>query len=352
MKYCNRLSRKCESEFSNCLKSLLFSVLFYLILSTLVLFSDAPAGAQTIYGAGTTFPAPLYLKWFQEYKEQTGITVNYQSVGSGGATKNITAHAVDFGATDIPLNDAEVHAAPGILHIPTVVYAVVIVYNLSGIKTGLHLTGGIAADVYLGKITRWNDPHIARLNPTLTLPDLAIFPIHQSNGSGNTYLLTNYLSAVSSAWQENVGAGKTVHWPVGLGGKQGMSIAQIFRQNEGSFGYIELSYAIRNGLTYAAIQNEKGNFVSPTLASIGSAAASAKMPPDFRRSIVNSPAATGYPITGFTYLLVFRNDTRLEVKNLLIWCLTLGQKDAATYLYAPLTPNIRRQALALVGTIK
>ena len=326
-------------------------LLFRLMLSALAVSSAASAGAQTIYGVGPVFPVPLYLKWFREYKEQSGVTVIYQSMGSGGA-KNTTAHAVDFGATDVPMSDTEMRAVPDILHIPTVAYAVAIVYNLPGIKAGLHLTGPVVADIYLGKVSRWNDPRIARLNPTLMLPDHAIFPVHQSNGGGNTYLLTTYLSIVSSAWQESVGAGKSICWPVGLGGKQGSGMAQLIARNEGSFGYMELRDAVRSGLPYAAIQNAKGHFVAPTLASIGSAAGSAEMPPDLRGSIVNSPAASGYPIAGFAFLLVHRDNPRPELTDLLTWCLTTGQKDAAGFQAVPLPPNVRRRALSLIGTMK
>ena len=225
----------------------------------------ASAQAQNLNAAGATFPAPLYLKWFQEYKNATGVQINYQAIGSGGGIKNITAHAVDFGASDAPMNTAEMAAAPGILHIPTVAGPVCISYNIPGVGPGIRLTGDVVADIFLGKITKWNDPRITGLNPGTKFPGIGIFTAHRSDGSGTTNILTTYLSEVSPAWKSDVGAGKAVHWPVGLGGKGNQGVAQLIKQNEGGIGYIELSYAVTNNISYAALRNAKGKFIYPSV---------------------------------------------------------------------------------------
>ena len=279
------------------------SLLFFLLY---VLFV-APASAQTIYAAGSTIAAPLYAKWAQEYKEKTSVTIIYQAIGS-----NITGHAIDFAVSDAPMNANEVAAAPGIIPIPTAAYAVVLVYNLPGTAAILHLTGPVAADIFTGKITRWNDPRIVRLNPGVPLPDLGIFTVHQSNGSGTTYLLTTYFSAVSPAWKESLGAGKSIHWPVGLGRKQGMGVSQMVERNAGALGYLELSNATRSGLPIA---------------------------------LFNSRAPKGNPIAGYLYLLVYPN-ARPAVKCFVQWVLTEGQADAAPMGYAPLPLTMRKLALA------
>lgn len=324
----------------------------YSVLLLLLLFAIVPARAQTLYGSGVTFPAPLYIRWFQEFQAQTGITVVYQAMGSSGGIKNITARAMDFGTTDTPLNAAEMAAAPGNLHIPTIVHAVAVVYNLAGTKSTLRLTGPVLTDIYLGKITRWDDSQLARLNPTLTLPDLPIVPFHLSNGSGDTALLTGYLSAVSPDWKERVGTGKSVRWPIGLGGKMGVGIAQRVKQNEGSIGYVDFGYAATSGLSIAALRNAAGNFVLPSLTATQSTAASAKLSSNLRSSLLDAPDPQGYPIIGLSYFLVYRDGGKPEVKKLLRWCLTTGQKDAEGMYYVPLPPNIRKRALELIGSMR
>ena len=318
----------------------------------LAVLGGVSAQAQQINGAGATFPAPLYLKWFQEYREATGVTVNYQAIGSGGGIKNITAHSVDFGASDAPMNAAEMGAAPGILHIPTVAGAVVVAYNIPGVGPGIRLTPNVVSDIFLGKITKWNDRAITSLNPGTNFPGTGIFPVHRSDGSGTTNIFTTYLSSVDSEWKDNVGAGKSVHWPNGLGGKGNQGVAQLIKQNEGGIGYIELNYAVTNVIPYALIRNSHGKFVYPNVEDTTSAVEGVTMPSDFRKVAVNTSAAGGYPITGFTFLLVYRNGTRPEVKKLLEWCLTTGQKDAAELQYAPLPPNIQRRALAAIASIR
>jgi len=318
----------------------------------LTLLGGASAQAQQINGAGATFPAPLYQQWFQKYAQATGTQVNYQAIGSGGGIKNITAHAVDFGASDAPMTAAEMAAAPGILHIPTVAGAVVVAYNIPGIGPGIHLTPGVLADIYLGKITKWNDPQITKLSPGVKFPAITISPMHRSDGSGTTNIFTTYLAAVSGAWADSVGAGKSVHWPNGLGGKGNSGVAQLITQNEGGIGYIELNYAVTNNIPYAAIRNARGQYIYPSVEATTIAAEGVTLPPDFRKVIVNTSSLKGYPITGFTYLLVYKNGTKPEVKKLLEWCLTTGQADAAALQYAPLPPSVKARALAAVASIR
>ncbi len=312
----------------------------------------APAAqAQVLTGAGATFPAPLYQKWFQEYGQQHGVRINYQAIGSGGGIKQITAHAVDFGASDAPMSAAELALAPGIVHIPTVAGAVVVAYNIPGIGPGIHLTGPIVADIFQGKITNWNDPRIAKLSPGTKFPSLAISTFHRSDGSGTTNIFTTYMSQVGGDWQSTVGAGKSVKWPKGLGGKGNPGVAALIKQNDGGIGYIELAYAVQNSISYAAVQNAKGKFIYPSVASTTAAAEGVTLPPDFRKVITNTTAPAGYPITGFTFLLVYRNSSP-ALKGFLNWMLTTGQRDADGLLYAPLPATVQKRALAAVASIK
>ncbi len=312
----------------------------------------APAAhAQVLTGAGATFPAPLYQKWFQEYSQQHGVRINYQAIGSGGGIKQITAHAVDFGASDAPMSAAELALAPGIVHIPTVAGAVVVAYNIPGIGAGIHLTGPIVSDIFQGKITNWSDPRIAKLSPGTKFPNLAISTFHRSDGSGTTNIFTTYLGQVSGDWQSSVGAGKSVKWPKGLGGKGNPGVAALIKQNDGGIGYIELAYAVQNNISYAAMQNAKGKFIYPSVASTTAAAEGVTLPPDFRKVITNTTAPDGYPITGFTFLLVYRNSSP-ALKSFLNWALTTGQRDADGLLYAPLPAGVQKRALAAVASLK
>lgn len=318
---------------------------------SLAVLGGAAAQAQ-VNGAGATFPNPLYQKWFQEYHGAGGPAVNYQAIGSGGGIKNITAHAVDFGASDAPMNAAELAAAPGILHIPTVAGAVVIAYNIPGIQAGLSFTPEVIADIFLGKITNWNDPAIARINRGTKLPNTAIHTAHRADGSGTTNIFTTFLTETSPDWASRVGAGKSVSWPNGLGGKGNQGVAAYLASTEGSVGYIELNYAVANKIFYGPVRNARGKFVYPTVETTTAAVDAVPLPADFRKVAVNTGAATGYPITGFTYLLVYRNGTKPEVKKMLQWMLTTGQKDAGPMQYAPLPPGVRQRALAAVSTIR
>ena len=312
--------------------------------------TTASAGAG-LNGAGATFPEPLYQKWFQEYKDKTGIAINYQAIGSGGGIKNITTKAVDFGASDAPMNDAEMKAAPSILHVPTVAGAVCVAYNVAGVPAHLHLSGDVIAKIFLGQIKTWNDPAIAALNPGAALPATPISTAHRSDGSGTTNIFTTYLSDISPAWKQAAGSGKSVKWPNGLGGKGNSGVAQLLKQNEGSIGYIELAYAITNKIGYADVENAKGNFIAPSVESATAAAQGVTLPPDFRKVITNTSDPNGYPITGFTFLLVYP-DSKPELKKFLQWAMTDGQKDAAALYYAPLPPSVQKRAQDEVNALK
>ncbi|MBV9850946.1 MAG: phosphate ABC transporter substrate-binding protein PstS [Armatimonadetes bacterium] len=309
------------------------------------------AQAQELTGAGATFPAPLYQRWFQEYGQSHGVRINYQPIGSGGGIKQITARAVDFGASDAPMNATELAAAPGIVHIPTVAGPVCVAYNIPGVGPGIHLTGPVIADIFLGKITRWNDSRITSLSPGTRFPATNIFVAHRSDGSGTTNIFTTYLSEVSSGWRDDVGAGKSVRWPVGLGGKGNAGVAQLIKANEGGIGYIELNYAVTNSIPYAAVRNRAGRFVYPNVEDTSEAVDGVSLPADFRKVAVNTSAPNGYPITGFTFLLVYRNGTKTAMKQFLEWALTSGQSIAPSMQYAPLPPGVRRRALAAVASI-
>ena len=313
------------------------------------------AHADSLNGAGATFPQPLYQKWFQEYKDKTGTEVNYQGIGSGGGIKNITAHAVDFGASDAPMSDAELAAAPGIIHIPTVAGAVVVAYN-NGIGPGIHLSGDVIADIFAGKITRWDDPRIAKESPGTKFPSTAITPFHRSDGSGTTNIFTTYLSQVSGDWNDSVGHGKSVKWPKGLGGKGNPGVAALIQQTDGGIGYIELAYAVKNNIPYAAVRNSKGSYIYPSVESTTIAADGSSLPKDFRKVITNTSAPKGYPITGFTFLLVYKDGSKPAVKQFLKWMLTEGQTNVTgedkDLLYAPLPGSVQKRAMAAVDSMK
>jgi phosphate transport system substrate-binding protein len=319
------------------------------------------AGAATlINGAGATFPYPLYSKWFSEYaKIDPTVKFNYQSIGSGGGIKQITARTVDFGASDKYLTDKELAAAPAkILHIPTVMGAVVVTYNIPGVPKGLKLTQDILSDIYLGKITKWKDPRIVSINSGFRLPDAAIIVVHRSDGSGTTAIFTDYLSSVSPQWKSKVGTGTSVKWPVGLGGKGNEGVAGQVKNIKHSIGYVELAYAHENRLPYAALKNSAGKFVLPSIASTTAAAAGAAktMPADFRVSLVNQPGKDAYPIVGFTWLLVYQQQKDpvkgRKMVEFLNWELKKGQKMAADILYAPLPASVAGMVEKTVKTIR
>ena len=334
------------------------------ILTLAILAVTAIAGqasAETlINGAGATFPYPLYSKWFAEYaKVDPTVKFNYQSIGSGGGIKQITAQTVDFGASDKFLSDAELKAAPGkLLHIPTVMGAVVVTYNVPGVGKGLKLSSEDVADIYLGKITMWNDPKIANDNPKVKLPNQPIIVVHRSDGSGTTSIFTDYLSSVSPEWAGKVGKGASVKWPVGLGGKGNEGVAGQVKTTQYTIGYVELAYAFENKLPFATLKNKSGNFVEPSIKSTSAAAAGAakSMPADYRISLVNQPGKDAYPIVGFTWLLVYQDQKDKVIGKKLVeflnWELKHGQKMADKILYAPLPANVAKMVEKTVKSIK
>ncbi|MBI3651663.1 MAG: phosphate ABC transporter substrate-binding protein PstS [Acidobacteria bacterium] len=333
------------------------SILFisgFLALSLVGCNSSTNPGSSEVrlQGAGATFPNPLYQKWFSEYNKITPTArFDYQSIGSGGGIKQITARTVDFGGSDAPMKDEELKAAPGeILHIPTVLGADVITYNLPGVQADLKLAPDALAAIFLGKVTKWNDAMIASTNAGVSLPDKEITVVHRSDGSGTTYVWTDYLSKVSSEWKEKVGAGTSVNWPVGLGAKGNEGVTGQVKQTPYSIGYVELIYAEQNKLPYAWIKNSAGEFIRPSLDSITAAAAGAamQMPDDLRVSITNAPGKDAYPISSFTYFLVYK-DQQDAVKgkalvDFLWWAIHDGQQLAKGLLYAPLPQEVVAKA--------
>src|SRR5476649_429832 len=322
--------------------------------------SSAASGAD-LTGAGATFPSPLYSKWFSDYATKTGVKINYQSIGSGGGIRQLSEQTVDFGASDAPMSDAELAKAKGgpILHIPTVLGAVVVTYNIPELKKPLRLDGPTLAGIFLGDITKWNDAHIAALNPGAKLPASDILVVHRSDGSGTSYVFTDYLSSVSSTWATKPGKGKEVQWPVGLGGKGNEGVAGQVKQLPGSIGYVELAYAKQNQLAYADMKNASGQFVTPSIAAVtaAAAAAAAALPAttDYRVSIVNAAGNGAYPISSFTWLLVYQNQTDAAKGRKLLdfvrWALTEGEQSAATLDYAPLPPAMAKQLIKRIATV-
>jgi len=335
------------------------SVLTFVLLATVCVAGQA-AAEILINGAGATFPYPLYSKWFGEYaKIDPSVKFNYQSIGSGGGIKQITAGTVDFGASDKPLTDADLAAAPGkLLHIPTVMGAVVVTYNLPGIPKGLKLKAADVVDIFSGKITMWNDRRIADNNNGIRLPNEPIIVVHRSDGSGTTAIFTSYLNSVSPEWKSHVGSDTSVKWPVGLGGKGNEGVAGQIKNTRYSIGYVELAYAFENKLPVAYLQNQAGHFVEPSIASTTAAAAAAAkhMPADYRIGLVNQPGKEAYPIAGFTYLLVYQHQKDAakgkKLVEFLKWELHKGQKMAAPLLYAPLPANVAAMVDKTIDTIK
>ncbi|MGC4082828.1 MAG: phosphate ABC transporter substrate-binding protein PstS [Vicinamibacterales bacterium] len=321
---------------------------------------SAPAAGLQINGAGATFPYPIYSKWFDEYhKSHTQVQINYQSIGSGGGIRQVSNGTVFFGATDGPMTDEQLKAAPGaIRHFPTVLGADVPVYNLPGISADLSFTGPLLADIFLGKITKWNDAAIAKVNPGVTLPATDITVVHRSDGSGTTYIWVDYLSKVSPEWKEKVGVATSVNWPVGVGGKGNEGVAGLVSQTPGSIGYVELIYALQNKIAFGPVQNANGEFVKASTASVtaAAAAAAASMPADFRVSITNAAGAGAYPVSSFTWLLLYEDAADKAQARAMVdfmkWALTDGQQFAAQLGYAPLPDAVVTQELAALESIK
>ena len=315
------------------------------------------AQAQKITGAGATFPYPIYSKWFSEYSSaHPGVEVNYQSIGSGGGITQVTKGLVDFGASDMPMTDQALESSPvKLIHIPTVLGAVVPIYNVPG-ATDVKFSPDVLADVYLGKISNWNDPLIAKDNPGVTLLDRKIIVVHRSDGSGTSFIWTDYLSKVSHDWNDGPGKGSSINWPVGVGGKGNEGIAGLVRQMPGAIGYVELIYAIQNHIQFGQVRNASGKWVKASIEGVTAAAATAKIPADYRVSITNAPGDNSYPISSFTYLLIpakpaDANKSKV-LKDMLSWIVKSGEEQASSLSFAPLPQELSDKVLKTVYALQ
>lgn len=325
----------------------------------LLLLLGASARAQVlINSAGSTFGYPIYSKWFGDYaKTHPDVHINYASIGSGGGIQQMFARTVDFGASDAPLDDKQLTSAPfRVLHFPTVLGGTVPFYNIPGVNAELKFTPQALAGIFLGTITKWNDPALTGPNPGVNLPNADIIVVHRAEGSGTTFCWTDYLSKISPAWAQKVGRNISVKWPVGLGAKGSEGVTGMVQQTPNSIGYVELIYALQNHLPYGLVQNSTGIFVKATLEGVTAAAATAKMPPDFRVSITDAPGKNAYPISTFTWFLVPEQITdpqrRQIIKEFLHWMLTTGQKEAAPLGYAPLPGSVVAEELRQINQIR
>ncbi len=327
---------------------------FGLLMSGSVAWADA----LLINGAGATFPYPIYSKWFSEYQKVNGnVQFNYQSIGSGGGIRQITSKTVDFGASDGPMSDSQLDAAPGyILHFPTVLGGVVPIYNVEGATGKLNFSQKAIAGIFLGTITLWNDPAIQEANPDVKLPGSPIVVVHRSDGSGTSYCWTDFLTKINGDWAARVGKGTSVNWPAGLGGKGNEGVAGLVKQTPNSIGYVELIYATQNKIEYGRLQNKTGKYVNCTTASVAAAAASAKMPHDFRVSITNPPGEDAFPASTFTWLLVYQKPPNAEKGKQLVeflkWMLSDGQKYAEDLGYVPLPASVVEMEKAAIAKVK
>jgi phosphate transport system substrate-binding protein len=319
--------------------------------------SATVASAQKLNGAGATFPYPIYSKWFSEYSASHGIQINYQPVGSGAGIRQVVAGTVDFGASDGPMADEQLAASKvKIQHIPTVLGAVVPIYNLPGVGAALKFSPDVLADIYLGKITNWNDARIAKDNPGVNLPNSEIFIVHRSDGSGTSYIFTDYLSKVSADWKGGPGKGVSVSWPRGIGAKGNEGVAGMVRQTPGALGYVELIYAVQNKIETGLVRNAGGVFMKATIESVTAAAANSKqMPPDYRVSVTNAPGKDAYPISSFTWLLIPNpapdSAKGKIIKDFLTWMLD-HESEVTTLNYAPLPPPVVTRVKATISQLK
>ena len=330
-----------------------------MLLLLCVVLPLAVFGQTTLNGAGATFPNPMYSKWFSEYhKLHSDVQVNYQPIGSGGGIRQVIAGTVDFGASDMPMTDDQLREAKfKVLNIPTVLGAVVPAYNVPGVTGELKFTPEALAGIFLGKITKWNDKVIASANPGVDLPNQDILVVHRSDGSGTSFIWTDYLSKVSSEWKNQVGSGTSVKWPIGLGGKGNEGVAGSIRQLQGSIGYVELIYAVQNSITYGSVRNAAGNFLKASLEGVTAAAAAApKMPADFRVSITNAPGKESYPISSFTWLLIpaqSKDPAKGKIlADFLNWMVADGQRMTAALSYAPLPETVAEKVKDAIKQVK
>ena len=328
------------------------------VLLCLAVFASCAQAQTVINGAGATFPNPIYQKWFTEYHNaHSDVQFNYQAIGSGGGIRQVQAGTVDFGATDGPMNDQQLaESKVKVLHFPTVLGAVVPAYNIPGVNEEIKFTPDVLAGIFLGKIGNWNDPAIAKANPNIKFPNQNITVVHRSDGSGTTYIFTDYLSKVSSEWGGGPGKSTSIKWPVGVGGKGNEGVAGMIRQLPGAIGYVELIYALQNKITYGSVQNSSKNFVKASLESTTAAAAGVKMPPDFRVSITNPSGKDAYPIASFTWLLIpiepkDQNKGKI-IKDFLNWMLDTGQGMVTQLSYAPLPADVVKAEKAAFSKLK
>jgi phosphate transport system substrate-binding protein len=329
-----------------------------LVAVCLMMMAMSAARAQKLTGAGASFPYPIYSKWFSEYSAaHPGVEINYQSIGSGGGIRQVTSGLVDFGASDGPMNDEQLAASKvKLIHIPTVLGAVVPIFNVPGVND-IRFSPDALADIYLGKITMWNDPRIAKDNPGVNLPNQKIIVVHRSDGSGTTYIFTDYLSKVSKDWAGGPGKSTAVSWPVGVSGAQNAGVAGLVRQLPGAIGYVELIYALQNHISYGAVQNASGTWLKASIEGVTEAAASVKqMPADYRVSITNAPGANAYPISSFTWLLIPTHSADPAkgkvLKDLLSWIITSGEGEVSSLSYAPLPKTVADKVLKTVYSLQ
>jgi len=324
----------------------------------LLIFALSTVQAQKLTGAGATFPYPIYSKWFSEYSAaHPGVQINYQSIGSGGGIRQVTAGLVDFGATDGPATDEQLASSKTkLIHLPTVLGAVVPIFNVPGVDN-IKFSAPVLADIFLGKISQWNDPRIVKDNPGVKLPDQKIIVVHRSDGSGTSYIFTDYLSKVSGEWANGPGKGTSPSWPVGVGGKGNEGVAGLVRQLPGALGYVELIYALQNKMSYGEVKNAAGNWTKASIAGVTEAAASVKViPADYRVSITNAPGANAYPISSFTWLLVpLKSPDPAKgkvIKDLLSWIVNSGENEVEGLSYAPLPKNVVEKELKTIYSLQ
>jgi phosphate transport system substrate-binding protein len=329
-----------------------------ILAAALMVCAAGSAGAQKLNAAGATFPYPIYSKWFSEYATQhPGVQINYQSIGSGGGIRQVTEGTVDFGASDMPMTDTMLSQSKvKLIHIPTVLGAVVPVYNVPGAGTDLKFAPDVLADIYLGKISNWSDARIAKDNPGVKLPNQEIYVVHRSDGSGTTFIFTDYLSKVSPDWKTSVGANSAVAWPKGIGGKGNEGVAGLVRQMPGAIGYVELIYALQNKISYGYMRNAAGTWLKASIEGVTDAAGSLKsMPADYRVSITNAPGKDSYPISSFTYLLIPTHPTDATkgkvIKDFLTWMLDHGEGEVSALDYAPLPASVAAKVKSTVSTL-
>jgi phosphate transport system substrate-binding protein len=338
------------------MKTTLIAILAAAIIAGL--FGVSLARDRELLGAGATFPYPLYSKMFDTYSQERGVKVNYQAIGSGGGIKQVTEKTVDFGGTDAFMSSEELKAAGApIIHVPTCLGAVVLTYNVPG-SANIRLAPDIIADIFMGKIEKWNDSRLADINPDVKLPDMAIVVVHRSDGSGTTFIFSDYLGKVSAEWKEKVGVGKSLNWPVGLGAKGNPGVAGLIKQLPGSIGYVELIYTLQNNMPAAPVRNKAGNFIEPTVASV-SAAAAVPIPADTRVSITDTDAKDGYPISGFTWLVLYQEQSyggrpverARDLVNLVSWMIHGGQQLAQPLHYSPLPKEVVAKSEVLLRSV-